>query len=388
MQNKTRFLAVILVTVTVLAAFFSAACTTGGMAVLANTPEPSPTATPTATPTSTPSPTPTATPTPEPVAIFENEYIRVYFTKFAAKQGLIMFRVENLTNSMIHIVYSKADGMLQIDGEPFTASIKNNTATAGGVCYLQIWTQNVTKGNISVAKPIDENAKTVEFMAEFSICDKSEQELTKFMLPAIDLTSPAYFPAATTAPIPDLTDEEAKKEIELLGMTFDPDTEIPITELIIIFCSGLNEKGEENYYIEFAYLGEKQSSNTLIIATFWNQNYIFEFPQNSTNSFEDMLDGVLVAPRYESLHGVELEHVSVLCNLEYFCKQYGIRIKKVNTQIGKEITASQGIVMEQDLIFTYEEFADYYVRAFANENRMSAADYTDPIPYTPRTPAP
>ena len=40
-----------------------------------------------------------------------------------------------------------------------------------------------------------------------------------------------------------------------------------------------NEKGEENFFIEFAYLGEKQSSNTLIIATFWNQYEIFEFPK-------------------------------------------------------------------------------------------------------------
>ena len=200
--------------------------------------------------------------------------------------------------------------------------------------------------------------------------------------------TPTATPTPTIEPIPDLTDEEAKKEIELLGMTFDPDTEIPINMPIIIFCSGLNEKGEENFFIEFAYLGEKQSSNTLIIATFWNQYEIFEFPKNSTNSIGDMLDGVLVAPRYESLHGVELEKVTVLCNLAYFCKQYGIRINKVNTQIGKEITASQGIGFEQDLTFTYEEFADYYVRAFAEENRMSAADYTDPIPYTPRTPAP
>ena len=373
-------------TLTIAIALLCSACAPGNTVALAETPEPTPSAT--AAPTPTPSPTPEPTPTPEPVAIFENEYVRVYFTKFAAKQGLIMFRVENLTNSMIYIDYSKADAMLLIDGEPFTASMKNNTATAGGVSNLQIWTINITSGNSAVAKPIDENAKTAEFVAEFSICDKSEQEITRFMLPAIDLTSAVYFPAATTAPITDLTDEEAKKEIELLGMTFDPDTEIPITMPIIIFCSGLNEKGEENFFIEFAYLGEKQSSNTMIIATFWNQNEIFEFPQNSTNSIEDMLDGVLVAPRYGSLHGVELEQVSVLINLAYFCKQYGIRINKVNTQIGKEITASQGIGFEQDLTFTYEEFADYYVRAFAEENRMSAADYTDPIPYTPRTPAP
>ncbi len=372
-----------------LCVFFGYACAPGNTVAPNVTPEPTPTAT--ATPTASPSPTPEPTPTPEPEAIFENEYVRIYFIKFAAKQGLIMLRVENLTDSTIDIDYRDDDRRFLIDGESYTASIEYNTAPADGITNLQIWTITVTKGNISVAKPIDENAKSAEFTAEFCVCDKSGQELTSFMLPAFDLTSPVYFPASTSAPtepIPNLTDEEAQREIELLGMTFNPDTEIPIANVTIIFCSGLNGKGGVNHYIEFTYLGEKQSSNTMIIARFWNQNHIFEFPKNSTDSIEYMLDGVLAAPRYESLYGVELEQVTVLCNLKYFCKQYGISMNKVNTQIGKEIAAFQGIGEEEGLAFTYEEYADFYVRTFAKENRMSAGDYTNPIPYTPRTPAP
>ncbi len=304
-----------------------------------------------------------------------------------------MFRVENLTNSKKAIYVRSneqkdADGWLLIDGEPYTAETRYNTVVAGGIEYFQMWTINETSGNAGLAQPIDDNAKTAEFTSEFYICDKFGKELTKFMLPAIDLMSPARFPYATTAPIPDLTDEEAKREIELLGMTLNPDTEIPVAYMFIIICSGLNEKGEVNNYIEFVYLGTKRSSNTGIISTLWNQNYIFEFPDNGADTINPMLDGVLVAPLYESLYGVELEQLSTLPNLERLCKQYGISVKTVNTQIGKEIAAFQAIGWEEGLAFTYEEYADYYVRAFAKENRMSAADYTNPIPYTPRTPAP
>jgi len=207
------------------------------------------------------------------------------------------------------------------------------------------------------------------------------------MLPAIDLTSPAHFPYATTAPIPDLTDEEAKKEIELLGMTFNPDTEIPVPNLFIIICSGLNEKGEINNYIEFVYMYTKQSSNTILLSRIWDNEYIFEFPENDCELIGQVTDGVLISPRYESLRGVELERVTVVSNLYKLCNEYGIRIKKIDTPFGEAIYDCQHTDQPRRS-FTYEEIADYYVRAFAEENRMTAVDYTDPIPYTPRTPAP
>ncbi|MPM07169.1 hypothetical protein SDC9_53475 [bioreactor metagenome] len=199
--------------------------------------------------------------------------------------------------------------------------------------------------------------------------------------------TPTATPTPTIEPIRELTDEEAKKEIELLGMTVDPKDEIPLSNIFVIFCSELNEIGEKTYFVEFVLLFGKSSSNTMLLSRLWNDEYIYEFPSNGIGTVESLLDGVTSSPRFESLIGIELEHVTTFSNLEVFNEIYGIKMKKVVTPIGKEITSCQSRNLSQ-LPFTYEEIADYYVRAFAEENRMSAADYTDPIPYTPRTPAP
>jgi len=140
MKHFNKLIATLL-TLTIAIALLCSACAPGNTAALTETPEPTQAATP------TPSPTPEPTPTPEPVAIFENEYVRIYFTWFGAREGLIMFRVENLTNSekTIYVRYNEqkdADGWLLIDGEPYMAETRYNSVVAGGIQYFQMWTIN------------------------------------------------------------------------------------------------------------------------------------------------------------------------------------------------------------------------------------------------------
>ncbi len=203
--------------------------------------------------------------------------------------------------------------------------------------------------------------------------------------------TPSPTPSATSTPtielIHDLTDEEVQKEIELLGITVDPNEEVPMSNVFFVLCSQKEEQGNKDYFIEFAYLGIKQSTKTTVLAKIWNGEEIYEFPDNGSDNPVDALNGVLVSPRYESLFGTEVEMITGLFGIEYECREYGIKTKKIYTPIGKEIWASQNSYSSQ-LPFTYNEYADFYVRTFAEGNRMSAADYTNPIPYTPRTPTP
>ena len=65
MKHKTRFLAAVMVLVTLVAVLFTAACAPRAVIAQTSAPVASPTATPSATPISTPKPTPSPTPTPQ-----------------------------------------------------------------------------------------------------------------------------------------------------------------------------------------------------------------------------------------------------------------------------------------------------------------------------------
>ena len=230
-----------------------------------------------------------------------------------------------------------------------------------------------------------------EFIVELIIYDNSGKELSTFVLPPFDLTTPVCFPATTTAPtepVPDLTDEKKKKEIELLGMTMGEKEKILIKQVYFTIFSEVDANGKKTYKIELISFYGGISTNTDFISKIWTDEPIFEF-DNNYKYVDLIVDQVAIVPRYESLKNVKVEMINAIGNLEYFCKEFGIPYSFSNTALGKKIKAIQLMYTgDYNETTTWEEYADFYVRAFAEENRMTAADYTDPIPYTPRTPAP
>lgn len=94
MQNKTRIFAAIIMIITIFDALLTAGCTTGGMAAITNTSEPTALLTPYATPTLEPTPSPE--PTPEPLTIsfdqkltgVENADISVHKVEYIKNQSI------------------------------------------------------------------------------------------------------------------------------------------------------------------------------------------------------------------------------------------------------------------------------------------------------------
>ncbi len=136
--------------------------------------------------------------------IFENEFVRIFFTEYAPDDGTITLRVENLTKNTILIltpldrsneIGDAADSLL-VDGTPHMAvRNSNNTVSADSFCNYKMTaaTGPDAQGYLSI-DPLDANAKTAEFVQEFFLSDENENELAAIMLPVIDLTAPSYFP--------------------------------------------------------------------------------------------------------------------------------------------------------------------------------------------------
>lgn len=151
--------------------------------------------------------TPVATPAVEeagPKPLFENEYVRIYFTGYFPDESSLSFRVENLTDRTILFLNPldlsgdtvDAEGFLLIDGAPhhvlpysyinvFAGSFKTYQITAG--------TGPDSNGSYSM-ETLDADAKTAQFAADFFVCDENRNVLSKVTLPQIDLTDAAYFP--------------------------------------------------------------------------------------------------------------------------------------------------------------------------------------------------
>lgn len=139
-----------------------------------------------------------------PQALFENEYVRIYFTEFSGAEGTLSFRVVNLTRNAILFLtpfdmsgdVTAAEGCLMVDGEPHLA-LPNSTQTApvGGFCAYRITTATgPDKEGYYNIKPLSTNAKIAEFNMEFYICDENRSVLSTIKLPPIDLAVTAFFP--------------------------------------------------------------------------------------------------------------------------------------------------------------------------------------------------
>ena len=153
--------------------------------------------------------TPTATSVAEaeedaPEAIFENEYVRIYFTGYSAGEGTLSFRVENLTQNLIYILMpvdqsgdlKDAEGSLMVDGEPHMAVPNSGqTANAASFCLYKLTTATGpdSEGYLSL-EPLSESAKTAQLIRDLYICDENKEVLSTVILPAIDLTAAVYFP--------------------------------------------------------------------------------------------------------------------------------------------------------------------------------------------------
>ena len=142
--------------------------------------------------------------TEEPVALFENEYIRIFFTDYSPDEGTLSFRVENLTDSVIFFMTpfnlsgdnADEEGFLLIDGAPHTAlSISATEVPAGGfiTCQYMAAIGPDSDGHY-IMETLDADAKTAQFTADFLVCDENQNVLSKIALPRIDLADIAYFP--------------------------------------------------------------------------------------------------------------------------------------------------------------------------------------------------
>lgn len=139
-----------------------------------------------------------------PAALFENEYVRIYFTEFSADDGTITFRIENLTQGALSFLtplditedMNDAKDFLLIDGVAHMAVPNSgNTIAAGGTTTYKITTATGpdAEGYLNL-EPLSESAKTAEFTKAFSIGDENKNELAAITLPTIDLTAPVFFP--------------------------------------------------------------------------------------------------------------------------------------------------------------------------------------------------
>ena len=150
--------------------------------------------------------TPVATPAveEEPEPLFENAYIRIFYTDYSPDEGTLSLRVENLTvypfffmtpfdlsNDMID-----AQAFLLIDDAPHPGlPNSNNLVPAGGVCTYQIISATgPDKDGYYTLETLGADAKTAQFAADFLVCNPNKEVLFTVALPEIDLANAAYFP--------------------------------------------------------------------------------------------------------------------------------------------------------------------------------------------------
>jgi len=107
---------------------------------------------------------------------------------------------------------------------------------------------------------------------------------------------------------------------------------------------------------------------------------MFEYAKNY-EYLEDISTLGIAAPRYSSLEEAEVEMITNIGNIQYFCKLFGIPYKFPATPLGEKIKASQRTPLDEAREFTLHEFAEFYVRTFLSENRADATDFVNPIPY-------
>lgn len=150
---------------------------------------------------------PAATPVMEgeaPEALFENEYVRIFFTDFSPDDGTLSFRVENLTDNAILFLTpldlsndtADAEGFLLIDGAPHMALPNSNPlVSAGGFGTYRITAAiGPDSEGYYTMEALGADAKTAQFAAEFLVCDENKNVLSTIALPQIDLADAAYFP--------------------------------------------------------------------------------------------------------------------------------------------------------------------------------------------------
>ena len=159
---------------------------------------------PTAAPTEPEATAAAAEPADGRVPLYEDEYVRIFFTNYSAADGTIQFRIENKTQTVLTIQtpgdqandYSVMAGSLLIDGNPhMTLPTSGGMLDAGGVCtYSMAAVTEPNEQGTMYIDTLDESAKTAEFTNPFLLCDENSKELETIQLPTIDLTAPADFP--------------------------------------------------------------------------------------------------------------------------------------------------------------------------------------------------
>jgi len=154
--------------------------------------------------------TATQTPVATPVAeegqkpLFENAYIRIFYTDYSPDQGTLSLRVENLTDNPFYFMTPfdlsndmiDAQAFLLIDGAPHPGlPNSNNLIPAGGASTYQIISvTGPDKDGYYILETLGADAKTAQFAADFLVCNPNKEVLFTVALPQINLADAAYFP--------------------------------------------------------------------------------------------------------------------------------------------------------------------------------------------------
>jgi hypothetical protein len=73
--------------------------------------------------------------------------------------------------------------------------------------------------------------------------------------------------------------------------------------------------------------------------------------------------------------------ISGMPNLAYHCDQFGIPYIFPDSETTKMIEKSHLFGKVDDDVISITELAEFYIRAFAEENRADASDYIEPLEY-------
>ena len=139
-----------------------------------------------------------------PEALFENEYVHIFFTDYSPGEGTLSFRIENLTGNAILFLtpfdlsgdFVDAEGFLLIDSAPHLAlPFANPFVSAGGVGNYRITAAiGPDSDGYYTMEALGTDAKSARFAADFFVCDENKNVLSTIALPQIDLADAAYFP--------------------------------------------------------------------------------------------------------------------------------------------------------------------------------------------------